>query len=834
MAQESIVKCFGLTTQYNSLSLAQGSLLKANDANIRRENIIENRRGYKSYGTVSNTVSQVMSYNSRILAHNSSTVSYDNGSGTFASYSGSYSAPTGRKMRFETANLNLYVTTSSGIKVFQDVAGTAAREAGAPRCLDLSGSLTGASGFFSNGNNVAYRAIFERVDANNNVLFGYPSQRYWLANAAGGSRNVILTTYLPSDAVAGDIVKFYRTAQGVGASDNAGDSMRLVYKYELTSSDISTGNISITDNTDDSLRLNNEELYTNATQEGLAQANSKPPLSKDIALYKSQFMMYANTETRQRLFLTLIGVSGLSGNTITLAGTTYNFGASEIISGGGSPQALVTSTGVIASDIDNTARSLVRVINRYASNTSVYAYYISGTNDLPGKILIESRSLGSSAFTFQVNNATIQAMWSPFPPISPATDVLLTSSNDQRENGLYYSKAQEIEHVPELNYFPVGPANKEILRIVALRDSLIIIKEEGVYRLTGEDSNSFTVVPLDLTVSCKGADSVASLNNQVFMISNQGIVAISDTGVEVISRSIEVDVSKLVTYSNISTYSYGIGYESDKSYLLSVPESSSDTANTQTYVYNSFTRCWTRYTFPISCGLVEASRDKIFFSKPSAAVVYQERKDFDASDYADPEVAITITALTTTQVSFTISGSVPDEGWVIQQSGFNNTITSITGSAGTYTATMLYTVATSWATGAATIFPSYTMEIQWNTWSAGQPGLIKQVRQFDILGDNIPGNNSSSSVIATFLTDFDDAANEVEISTAAFGWGSAPWGEFPWGGLKDNYSYPTYVPRNASYCRIMNPGVKHRNAYEKVSIAGCSITYEVISERTGK
>ena len=52
-------------------------------------------------------------------------------------------------------------------------------------------------------------------------------------------------------------------------------------------------------------------LYTNATTgEGILQANDIPPLAKDIALWKN-YTFYGNTQTRQRTFLTLLGVSNL-------------------------------------------------------------------------------------------------------------------------------------------------------------------------------------------------------------------------------------------------------------------------------------------------------------------------------------------------------------------------------------------------------------------------------------------------------------------------------------------------------------------------------------------
>jgi len=234
--QEKVTKFPGLVTQYNPLNLSPGALLRANDCSIRRENVIEDRRGYKSYGTLSNAAVQFLVYSNRVLAHNGTAISYDNGSGTFADYSGSYSAPTSRKMRFVEASSNLYATTSAGIKVFSDVAGTAGRLAGAPRALNATYSLAGSSGFLADTYQCAYRTLIQRTDASLNVISGYPSQRLWVANASGGAKNVTLTTYLPAEAIANDVIQVYRTAQFSGTSDDtAGDEMGLVYQYQLTS-----------------------------------------------------------------------------------------------------------------------------------------------------------------------------------------------------------------------------------------------------------------------------------------------------------------------------------------------------------------------------------------------------------------------------------------------------------------------------------------------------------------------------------------------------------------------------------------------------------------------
>lgn len=886
----------GLVKQYNPLNIAPGALVTANNCVIRREDIIENRRGYKSYGTVSNNVTQLFAYNNTVLAHNSTTLSYDNGSGTFSGYTGTYTAPSGVKSRGIEAYSNFYLTTAEGIKVFTDTSGTQAKLAGAPRALDPSYSLTSINtGFLTNNYQCAYRCLIKRTDANNNVKFGYPSQRLWATNASGNDENVTLTVYLPSECVSGDEIQFYRTEIASGtSSDTAGEEMGKVYEQTLSASDISAGYIFFTDSVTDELR--GAKLYTSPSQEGIAQANAIPPLAKDVALYKSNYMFYANTETKQRLSFTVVGTSKLgqsqSGDTHTnttldgltdtseleagmqvegsgipagttiasvdsatavtlsqaatatatvtitfithrtlaLGGQTYSFKSSETAA---SAEVGVSVTGVVANDIDLTARSLVRVINRYASNTAVYAYYLSGPDDLPGQILLEEKGLGASAFTVQVSNAQISGQFFPEAPASPATESSMTSSNDERGNALYYSKYQQPEAVPLLNYLPAGPTNKDILRIAPLRDSLIIIKEEGVYRLTGENPQGFVVTPLDLTVVCKSADSVCILSNQVFMLSNQGIVSITENGVQVVSREIEPLLLPLLQDTALSSKTYAFSYESERSYIISTISNNGDASQNQTFVFNVFTRTWVRWTFAIEAGIVEPNADKYYFCKPSDTDIYVERKSFTDDDFADPETTITISSISGATVDFTISTGTPEIGWSIKQGTTAIPITSLITNAGSYTATLEETPPGSWATGSATIFPSVKTEIEWQPWTGNQAGALKQVRALGYLADDLSGYNTVQTLIATVRTNFDNELQEITLTQPGGGWGDS-WGEFPWGGEGDSYGYPTWVPQNMQYCVRMYAGFKHNNAFERFSCAGVVYEYEMLSEGIGR
>jgi len=100
MPQDVITKCRGLVTQYNPLSTAEGSLIQADEAVMRRENVIENRRGYATYNARSSAITQMFVYNNRIQALSGTSIYTDtDGLGTLSAYGGTYTAPSGYKIR---------------------------------------------------------------------------------------------------------------------------------------------------------------------------------------------------------------------------------------------------------------------------------------------------------------------------------------------------------------------------------------------------------------------------------------------------------------------------------------------------------------------------------------------------------------------------------------------------------------------------------------------------------------------------------------------------------------------------------------------------------------
>lgn len=103
MSASVTLKAIGLNVQPNQLdpqSVPPGSLTEASNIIIRRDNVIESRRGYKLYGeamgTSSDRAKQLMTYQLRILRHFSDELQYDtlqqdsNGQSIFNTFCGTY------------------------------------------------------------------------------------------------------------------------------------------------------------------------------------------------------------------------------------------------------------------------------------------------------------------------------------------------------------------------------------------------------------------------------------------------------------------------------------------------------------------------------------------------------------------------------------------------------------------------------------------------------------------------------------------------------------------------------------------------------------------------
>lgn len=564
----------------------------------------------------------------------------------------------------------------------------------------------------------------------------------------GNAASVNLTLILPANIDENYFVQVYRTpiitvSVGLDLDDiDPGDEANIVFEKAIDSTDIAAGEFTFKDNTPESFRASGAPLYTNEiTGEGILQSNDPPPIALDIALFRNS-MFYANTKSAHRLEFDMLSVDNyVSGSTRIIVGNSsitryYTAESAELADTAAGGDFELSGAVSVSQAIDQTARSLVKIINQ-DSQSPVNAFYLTGSEDLPGQILLEARSLEDDTIYIGVEEESyddpapadnIGGEFSPEIPVSKfmerlygynnGTDdfaaiqltghgystgdqvfvsflgdgdidapsdisgsfnvtvidvnnfyinsILSTSvdSNDMTngfslsdsavfkasfesdnlevQNRIYFSKVSEPEAVPIANFIDVGAKDEEIKRILALRDNLFVLKDDGIYIVSGTSAPNFSVRLLDNT-RIIAPDSAVVLNNQIFCLTEQGVTRITDSGAGVISRGIENLIDEVANANfNFSPNTFGIAYENDRAYLLFMPTESGDSSATQAYRYNYFENTWSRWEFPATCGYVMERDAKLYLGNGSRNYVSQERKNFDRTDHCERAFTIAI------------------------------------------------------------------------------------------------------------------------------------------------------------------------------------------------
>lgn len=664
------------------------------------------------------------------------------------------------------------------------------------------------------GSQSAYRQLWGIKDANNNVIYGAPTGRVIATNTGTTACNVNVTFSIPSGITTSHFYQIYRTIQSNSATVDPGDEDQLVYEGNPTSGQISAGTIMVLDITPDSLL--GASLYTNASQQGIAQAYTPPPLSWDFANFRN-YTFYSNTISKQLLTITMLaaGTTGgvTIGDTITIAGVTYTAAAGETI---GSAQFQVYSTGTPAQNIANTSQSLVRVINQYSGSSAgmppIYATYVSGVNDLPGIISLQERGLGGAAFA-----VTTSAHGIAYNPQLPTSGTLVSSTNNTYLNGLYYSVTGQPEAVPLNNFFFVGSAAYRILRILPLQNSLLILKEvEGVFRLTGYNPASFIIDQVDSSTRLLAPDSAVVLNNQVWALTDQGVTTITDTGSGVISRPVEDEILPLFgqDLSGVKQYSTGINYDTDRKYILFTISGTADTSPTQAFVFNTFTRAFTRWPLAKNVGYVNPVDDKLYLADALSAATNVERKSYSYLDFVDAGATYTITSSSGKNVFLSTTNQITAGDRLYQSSSVQSLITAV--QPGFVTVQDVLT----WANGSVTVYQGIDCVAEWVPITVSNPGTMKQCPEISLIFKQQQFNTGTLS----FASDVSQAYVPVTINGQSSGnWGLFPWGSVPWGGAPLEGPIRTLVPLEKQRCSQLRVRLEIRQGFSLFQLAGMSL-----------
>lgn len=826
-------------------SAPNGALTVADNVVIDRPSIVETRRGFdNTFSDIDSASLSMFQFAGTLLIHDTNDdLNADiNNDGNFVPFAGTYQVPdvsyAASRIRGVEANKNFYFITSNGTYRLDSVLNNP-RLAGAPAGLSGSGITTGVTGFLPDQTNVAYRIVFGYKDANNQLVLGAPSSRIIVSNTSGGSADVILTFQQPKEVQASPANFFYQVYRSNNSANlltQPDDECSLVYEEVCTGA----ATITVTDITPDSLK--GAALYTNTGVDGILQSNYRPPWCTDICLYKG-YTFYANTRNTHTALLTLIASGASNGADAIVPGDTITFTSTEFggpsftltAVAGANNLALgwfqVSDTGNPGLDIQVTASNIALVMNGYASNTFLAGYYTSNVDEIPGRLKFERLDLEDYEFIVTSSRGTC---WEQPLPVD--------SNNEARPNRIYYSKPNQPEAVPLVNYVDVGSVNLRINRIVPLRDGVMIMKQDGVFRISGAAA-PFTVTPIDYNVRILADNTAAELDNKVYFLSDQGVVALSDSDARIMSFVLDrtiIENTSPTLFPNLQRDAWGIAYQSDRKYILSMPTTGSDATATQQYVYNHITEVWTKWTLKVTCGIVFRRDGKLYLGSgantapSSRSYVYQERKTFTSADYADNEYTTNNTTVGFTDTIVVNNPSLPpnvqlEAGWTITQTVNGAQARIVSTTVGPSFTTIVLDREQSWTAGDVVIYTPVYSEIETIQLDCENPGMNKQFSEIVYVFSEqdftqITARLSSNTVGVPVI--------DYLIPQRRGGWGIDPWGDSPWGGSPSGQGkIRRYVPQKVQRAGWLYLNLQNAEAFTKFGFSGFELFYKDTSSR---
>lgn len=321
----------------------------------------------------------------------------------------------------------------------------------------------------------------------------------------------------------------------------------------------------------------------------------------------------------------------------------------------------------------------------------------------------------------------------PLPEPSATPNSLFESTVSK--NQIRWSEADLPEAVPPAWGAQVGSAAANVLRMVPLRDCMLVFKEDGLWRISGNPPDGLVIDQVDPTLRLLRPEGVDVLEDLAYAITSRGIVAIGPDGVRA-TISDPIDVSIRYRLASATGGLWLACQDADKQVICG-GVTSEDVA----YVYSTKTNAWSYWDGlgALRCAAFSATSNVgtlYLGTSPfvvTASGVRTESRNYLDSDYADGTTVYTVTAVSPSATQDAVGGlwdlsvSPPiTSGDVIVGSGVSLVVVAqITGGV---MARVIDEGAVP-ATGSYTAYRSYTCSVKFTGKTVQNPGLLKTWRE---------------------------------------------------------------------------------------------------------
>ena len=498
------------------------------------------------------------------------------------------------RMQFSRGTHNIYATASQGVLRIDNFNDPAVDQlfAGIPRGMapwiwyaaawqgiDV---LTGSPGTLLNeGFGRAYRVTWHYVDTNGTEIGGAPTGRVEVENITdypghdGSPKDVHLVIPLPYqyNTLNTQIstrwicriwgTRVYNTAQVAGVNTQD-DEMFLVAEKYPSAQEVAQAYMEFIDRTPDAFITGRQYLHTNTTflspgeaGEGVGVLNedAPPPTARAMAFWRNR-MWYGNVEYHSRLSVKMVSVPN-NGDVVFITNPDSTTTAYMAQNSPASPTEFQRYTGfpTLMENIRATAQALCDAINqqRIGSATGVCAFYTSTSLSNAGNIYLEN----NVPFFGPTGTGILLTCSNPvvFDPTNSGTAV---GSTDPQRNGIAFSKSDRPDSCPPSFTMFVGGRQEVILKMAALRERLFVFTDTAIHVIEGYTPADF-VVRKFANYRVVAPESVVQCDDRLFAWCKEGIIEISEAGVEIISLPIDQTIQDFLSAMGTGAIPSGIG-----------------------------------------------------------------------------------------------------------------------------------------------------------------------------------------------------------------------------------------------------------------------------------
>ncbi len=169
------------------------------------------------------------------------------------------------------------------------------------------------------------------------------------------------------------------------------------------------------------------------------------------------------------------------------------------------------------------------------------------------------------------------------------------AGNNTNPSTLYFTDVGNIENWSTglSGNLSIETNDGSIIRaIVPGFDALYIWKDTSIWRLSGEDKDTFALQRMVSNVGTLSPQSIARIGNDFFFVSSQGDVYIYDGALKL--KLISTKIQGTIDGANFSRFQYAIGELFDKDYYLSISTTGSST-HSKVLSFDTFHLAWTKF-----------------------------------------------------------------------------------------------------------------------------------------------------------------------------------------------------------------------------------------------